>query len=202
MQELFHESVRLINFPLTLLVFLSALYWVGVILGMLDMEMLDFELDLDLEDPGIMGRMANLLHFGEAPFFVILSLLFIFMWAISMLTNYYWNGSDSILLGLVFLIPNFLVSLAATSIAVIPAHVFFKKLNQDEEVRKDVVGELCTVSTTKVDEHSGQAEVRTDSAPVVINARSTNQEILEKGQQAVVVEKNEDGTYIIKKLEA
>ena len=201
MHELYQESVRLINFPLTLLVCFVALYWVGVIVGMLDLNLLDFDLDLDIDDPGVLGRMANVLHFGEAPFFVILSFLFTFMWAISLFCNSQWNEADSILIGLLFLIPNVLVSITATSVAVIPAHIIFKKLNHEENLRKDVVGDICEVVTTKVDSQSGQAEVKTESAPVVINARTADEEILNKGQQAVVVQKNEDGTYIIKKLE-
>lgn len=204
MHELYQEAIRLINFPLTVMVVLVVLYWIFVILGFLDIDLLDFDLELDADgaEPGFFGKLAQLCHFGDAPFFVILSILFTSLWTISLLLNFYLNPNDSILLGLVFLVPNVAVSLVLTSIVVYPVHLVFKKLNEDDNARKTVVGEICEVTTSRVDRRSGGAAVPTEAAPIVINARTTDdKEILEKGDKAIIVRMNDDGTYIIKKLE-
>lgn len=211
MTELYTEAIRLINFPFSLLMVLIALYWGFALLGVLDLEVLDcmgpdVDIDLDTEGhavaKGAMGNVAGFLHIGEAPLTVVLSLLVTFMWTISMFANHYFNQGDSLLLGLVFLIPNFIISITATGIAVIPVASFFRKLNGDADVIKNATGQLCTVLTTKVDHETGQAEVRTGGAPITVNARTAVEgEILTKGQKAVVVRKNDDETYTIKSLE-
>lgn len=208
MQELLQESIRLINFPLTLLMGLVLLYWAFAMFGAMDMDFLNFgpEVDLDLDvdapPPGVMGHFSSFLHLGEAPVIVILSMLITFMWGFSMALNHYFNPGDSFLLGLLYLIPNFIVSITLTGIVAIPVAAFFKKLNVEETIKKDVIGDICEVASRRVDQRSGQAEVTMQGAPVLFNARTAYEnEILTKGQKAVVVRKNDDGTYIIKSLE-
>ena len=216
MTEIYQEATRLINFPFSLLMVIILGYWILAIIGILDLDILhlpdahggadlhiDAGGDADLHvDHGGSNGLATFLHVGEAPLTVILSLLFTFMWGISMTANYYFNKDDNILLGLAYLIPNFLVSVTATGIAVIPIAAFFKKLNDNENVKKDVVGDICTVVTSKVDCESGQCEISTGGAPITVNARTAdNEQVLSKGQKAVVVRKNDEGTYIIKSLE-
>ena len=208
MQELLHESIRLINFPLTLLMGLVLLYWVLAMVGALDLDFLHFggdlhhDIDVDVAPSGFMGHISAFLHLGEAPVMVILSMLVTFMWGISMASNYYFNPNDSILLGLLFLVPNFVVSITLTGVIAIPVASFFKRLNALEKVKKDVIGDICEVTTSSVDHESGQAEVTLKGAPILINARSTDEkEILKKGQKAVVVRRNDDGSYVIKSLE-
>ena len=111
MTEIFHESIRVINFPFTVLFGLSLLYWVAALFGAMDFEFLDFDFDLDMDadNPGMFGKLGHYLHFGDTPSFVILSLLFVFMWGFSMTSNYYFNSEDSLLryLVLIFLMSPF-----------------------------------------------------------------------------------------------
>lgn len=216
MIEIYQEAIRLINFPLSLIMVFVLIYWVLAIIGILDLDILhlpdahggpDLHVDtgggVDLEiDHAPPNGLFTFLHVGEAPLTVILSLLFTFMWGISMTANHYFNKDDSILLGLGFLIPNFLISITATGVAVIPIASVFRKLNDEQTVKKDVMGDICTVLTSKVDCESGQCEISTGGAPITVNARTaSNEEILSKGQKAVVVRKTDEGTYIIKSLE-
>ena len=202
MQEIFQESIHIINFPFTLLFGFSLLYWLGILLGALDIGILDFDIDLDGDAGGVFSKLGHFLHLGEAPSFVVVSLLSIFLWAFAISGNYYFNPEHSVVMALLLAIPNFILSLTITGILLIPIHAAFKKLNDEESVRKDVIGEICEVTTSKVDHDSGQAEVATEAVPVLINARTANQdEIINKNQKAVIVRKNEDGTYIIKGME-
>jgi hypothetical protein len=222
MTELYQEAIRFINFPLSLLMVVVFIYWLMAIIGVLDFNLLDGSVELDVhgdvdgdfggdmdgdghaDGHGMFAQLSNFLHVGDAPLTVILSLLTFFSWSISMLMNFYLNKSDSIMLGLAFLIPNAVVSLILTGIAVIPVAMFFAKLSGNENVKKDVLGDLCRVVSGKVDHTSGQAEVAQagEGAPITVNARTGSEtEILTKGQKAVVVRKHDNGTYIIKALE-
>ncbi len=225
MIELYQESIRLINFPFTLVLLVVFVYWLLVLVGMLDHEFLDFGAGLDAQGGGhangaghghldghadghtdshhgFLGMIGRMLHVGDAPTTVILSLLAIFMWSFSLIVNYSFNKGDSLLLGLAYLIPNFAISITLTGVAVIPSAMVFRKLSGNEVVKKDAVGEICEVITSKVDSTSGQAAVETGGAPITVSARTASaEETLAKGQKAVVVRKNDDGTYIIKALE-
>lgn len=209
MQELFHESIRLINLPFTILTLVLACYWIGVIVGVLDVDLLNFDLDLDADigldpgdAPGPFARLLQFCHFGEAPFFIILSLLTIFMWTLSVLANYHFNPRDSVLLGLAFLVPNLVVSLIATRFVALPIHNLFRRLGTREEDHLKVVGQLCTVVSSRVNPRSGQAEIATGASPILINARTGGETApIQKGDECVVVGMNSDGTYTIKKLE-
>ena len=205
MMELFQESLRPINFPLSCLLVVMTLYWLMVIVAGLDIELFDFSHDVDMshEVEGAhapLGFIGSLLHLGEAPVTIVLSILVTVMWGFSVIGNHYLNQADSYLLGAGLFAGNLVVSTILTSILVLPIAAGFRKL-QGTEAKKDVVGDMCTVISTKVDPASGQAEVSIhDGAPIAINARSES-EVLTKGQQAVVVRKNDNGTYLIKSLE-
>ena len=222
MIEIYQEAIRLINFPLSLLMVIVIVYWVFAIIGVLDLDILHISTDADVSGPdlhvdggdgdvnfehgggdhGALHHIFGFLHVGEAPVTVILSMLFTFMWGLSMTANHYFNKGDSIWLGLAYLIPNFLVSITATGVAVIPIASLFRKLNDEHNVKKDVVGDICTILTSRVDCESGQCEVTAEGAPITVNARTAEAgEILTKGQKAVVVRKTDEGTYIIKSLE-
>lgn len=215
MMELAHESLRLINFPFSLLMLIVVGYWLFVIMGVLDLDILHLGAEADVgghdlghgdgeahvEGNGALHGLGKIFHVGEAPVTVSLSVLFTFMWTISMISNYYFNEGDSLLLGLTFLIPNFIVSMIATSIAILPVAICFRKLNKNADAKKDVVGDVATVTTSRVTADSGQVEVATEGAPITVNARTSGpEEILTKGQKVVVVRKNDDGTYIVKSL--
>jgi hypothetical protein len=226
MTELYQEAIRFINFPLSLLMVVVLIYWLMAIIGVLDFNLLDGNVELDVhgdldgdfggdldgdlqadghgDGHGMFAQLSNFLHVGDAPLTVVLSLLTFFSWTNSMLMNFYFNKADSIMLGVAFLIPNAILSLILSGIVVIPVAVFFRKLAGNENVKKDVLGDSCTVVSGKVDHTSGQAEVSQagEGAPITVNARTGSEdEILTKGQKAVVVRKNDNGTYIIKALE-
>ncbi|MBG88265.1 MAG: hypothetical protein CMO80_15360 [Verrucomicrobiales bacterium] len=219
MTELFQESIRVINFPLSLLMIVIIIYWLLALVGFLDFDILDGSADLHVDGGdvhvegdlqadfdgshggGILGGISSYLHVGDAPLTVILSVMIIFMWSFSLLLNHYFNSDDSFFLGLLFLVPNIIVSVLLSGIIIIPVAVFFKKLSGSENVKKNALGDMCTVISQTVDYDSGQAEVAQEGAPIVVNARTSNpNEVLTRGQKAVVVRKNDNGTYVIKSI--
>ncbi len=76
------ESIALYNLPFTVLLGIILVFWVFVILGFFDVEMLDF-------DPGDMGEFLN---FGKVPFSVWLSCFSIQAWFYSMIINHTLNS--------------------------------------------------------------------------------------------------------------
>lgn len=197
--EFFKELVTLVNLPVTIMMGLVILYWLMVILGVLGMDAIDFDLgvdaDLDLDlDPGLdaehvgaFGESLTFLHLGEVPAMIVGSILVFFMWILTVLSNHYLNTGDSLLLGLVFALPNVIISVVVTKGFLWPFLNVFKNDQTMTETRENMIGVTGVVMTSEVTEKFGQIEIQIDGPPIVINVRTDNGEKLAKGDNAKIV---------------
>ena len=61
---------------------------------------------------------------------------------------------------------------------------------------------ICKVKTSKVDVRTGQAEIETKGAPLLLNVRTRGEDVLKRGEEAIVVEHDAaHQIYRVKKLE-
>lgn len=182
--------------PTGLLVFVL-LYWLTVILGLLDMK----TVDLDVDDHGHFHHPGDFHHeapsgwlngalaffnLGRIPLMVFLSFVFLPLWVGSILANYY-AGNTSWLLGLAFLLPLFIGSLFLAKFLTLPFVKLFAVLEKDHDAGAVVIGKVCTVLLPTTTERLGQASVRTNGAPLMLNVRSTSAP-LAKGETALVID--------------
>ena len=210
MGELFELSVSGANLPFTILLGLVLVYWTGVILGALDIELFDFDLDFDGDadvdaDVGAVGgggiALLQFFHVGTVPLSILLSFFILSLWIISVVANYY-LGSGSLLVVLLLLVPNLIASLFFTKLFTLPIRALFRKLETESHEFEVVVGRICTVKTSKVDPSTGQAEVETSGAPLLLNVRTRGEEVLERGDEAIILEHDTvNHVYMVKKLE-
>ena len=208
MGELFELSVSGANLPFTILLGLVLVYWAGVILGALDLELFDFDLggDADVDvDAGAVGgggiALLQFFHVGTVPLSILLSFFFLSLWIISVVANYY-LGNGSVLVVLLLLVPNLIASLFITKLFTLPIRALFRKLETESHELEVVVGKICTVKTSRVDPKTGQAEVETSAAPLLLNVRTRGEEVLERGDEAIILEHDkENSVYMVKKLD-
>jgi hypothetical protein len=215
MWEVLDASIAAVNLPYTVLLGLVLLYWLTVIVGGLDIDLFDVDVEADVEadvdvgadmhttGPGLGGAGLAVLKFfyvDSVPLLLLLSLLALSMWVISVLTNYYLQN-HSLLLALLLFVPNVFVSLFVTRFATRPFRALFRALHTEPQPTHEVIGKVCVVKTSRVDDTSGQAEVVGNGAPLLLNVRTMGGEILGKGEEALVVQCNEhNNTYIVAKL--
>lgn len=189
--------------PTGLLVFVL-LYWLTVIVGLLDMKTVDLHLDhdADFHHHGPLqpdhhlphdGSGTSWLHgalaffnLGRIPLMVFLSFVFLPLWVGSVLVNYY-TGNASLWLGLVFLGPLFIGSLFVAKLLTSPFVKLFTALEKDHAAGAVVIGKVCTVLLPTTPDRLGQASVRIDGAPLMLNVRSTAAPIA-KGETALVID--------------
>ncbi|MTI32289.1 OB-fold-containig protein [Xanthovirga aplysinae] len=196
MSELFSASVSVVNIiPTTLLVFIL-IYWVTVILGVLDFNFLDFDLELDLElDAEADGEISvawlnSVLAFfnlGKVPFMVFMSFLALPLWIISVLSNHF-LGNTSILIALLILLADFFISLFVAKFLTMPLIKLFGKMEEDTEGAVTVVGKICTVLLRVEDGKLGQAKVNHSGSPILLNVRSAKGVSLKKGETGLVID--------------
>ncbi|MBO0359369.1 hypothetical protein J0X19_15505 [Hymenobacter sp. BT186] len=203
MTELLHAAVSPPNLlPTTLLVFVL-LYWLTVIIGLLDFKTLDLHThhDFDLPhathvapDSSGMGVswLNNALAFfnlGRVPLMVFLSFVALPLWVGSILLNYY-LGNTSLLVGLLLLLPLFIGSLLLAKVLTLPFVHLFAALERNHDSGAQPLGKVCTVLLPTTHDRLGQASVRLlNGAPLVLNVRAASATTeLRKGESALVID--------------
>ena len=219
MRELLEASLSAANLPLTVALGLIVLYWVSVILGALDINAFDFDLDPDVDldtdveidtdadvdadagAPGSIGIVVlRFFHVGRVPIMILLSFLVLSLWTISLLANDF-LGNRGFVISAFLLIPNIVVSLFVTKFCTLPIRAIFDQLEDTGGGTIEARGQLCVIKSLRVDGKGGQAEVKTGAAPLLLNVRTRNGEVIQRGEEAVVVEPDQDKkTYFIARL--
>ena len=136
--------------------------------------------------PGFLASVFRFVNLGDVPAMIVVSLQALCMWVFAMIANHYWY-TDSLLRGLVFAVPNVLLSAVFTRYLTWPMARFFRALNREYDEHRPLVGRTCVVLTSEVNDQFGQAQIATRGAPVVINVRTTEPVPLRKGDTGLVV---------------
>lgn len=137
-----------------------------------------------------MGDHDGCLGLGGVPTIIILTTFTVFGW----LGSYFgssWASHLDLAASMVGLLPwavglgSVAISMVATSISLRPLKKVF--VLPPVTVNTDLVGKVCVVTTLRVDERFGQAEVvDDDAATILIQARSREANTLRRGDKALI----------------
>ncbi len=134
MKEIWNLAISPQVLPLTLLLVPVALYWVLNMLGVLDLEFLDAEVDADGPDESD-STMSQWLHGAlrivnakDVPVMVVLSVLVILLWACAMIGNLWFNPGAGALAGGIIALGALAAAVVLTRFAVAPLKPFFRVL--------------------------------------------------------------------------
>lgn len=211
LKELIQISIAWINIPYTLLFGVMLTYWLSVIFGAMDIDILQFDFDVEVDPSGDLDFDADgdasiesggsfnavLLYFniGTVPVTVWLSFAVFSLWFMVVLETYYFNPAYHVLISLLFLIPNLIVSLHIAKYLTLPLKKVFAAMSSITLSRNDLIGKIGTVTSSTVDNTFGQVLVKTGGAPLTLNARSGTE--ITKGTQVVLVCELQPGTFDI-----
>ena len=194
--------------PTGLLLFII-LYWLIVIIGLVDTEFLDFDLDIDGEpefeiEGGVSGDVSwlnNVLSFfnlGRIPFMIWLSFVSLPLWLLSVNINNF-LGIESFIFGLFSLIPLLFLSLLISKVLTTPFARFFEKINEDSK-KKEIIGKIGTVISSASHESKGMAELNYQGSFLRLYIRSPKSQSVLKGDQVLFIEKlAEPGVYLVER---
>jgi hypothetical protein len=227
MNDLLEAAILGVNIiPTSLLIFILV-YWLIVMMGLIDMHAIDISPDHDFHmdvhtdvdtdvaakeihtglhgyDAGSVSWINSVLVFfnlGQVPFMVFMSFFILPVWVISILSNHY-LGNSSFLMGILLLIPNLIVSLFIAKFLTMPFVKIFSYLYKDPE-QEEVVGRVCTVLLPANSERMGQAVIRSRGNTLMLNVKTSDGEFLAKGKNAVVLEfKKDKNYYVVQQVEA
>ena len=206
MKEVLEASLHGANIIPTLLLAFAIGYWLIVMIGALDFDFLDFDLDVDhhVDGPDVHGDFSvswlnSILIFfnlGRIPFMLFLSFLALPMWIISVQVNHM-MGNTGFLLGLAFLVPNLLVSLFIAKFLTMPFLKLFAKLEEDGETTTTMIGKICRVILPLNSDSVGQVEVNVEGSNYRISAKTVEDVVMQKGEEGLIIEYHENGKYYV-----
>ncbi|WP_170061847.1 hypothetical protein [Hymenobacter chitinivorans] len=180
------------------------LYWLTVILGLLDFKTLDLHVEGGHDVPhdaalsvSWLNHALAFFNLGRVPLMVFLSFVALPLWAGSILLNYYAHNT-SWLLGLAFLLPLLVGSLLVAKVLTTPFVRLFATLEQDQAGATNPIGKVCTVLLPASQHHLGQAVVRTNGDTLMLNVKVASDAELLKGDTALVIDYSATGRcYLI-----
>jgi hypothetical protein len=149
----------------------------------------DVESDVDID--GSAPSFAEFLNLGRIPFSVWLSIFTLSGWFMTMIANGLLDivGEDFIhsairlLGGLIVFVPSSAITAKWMAVPL------GKVLQTTKATRNsDLVNQICKITSSRVDEGFGTAEIQLDYAPVILYVRADASEKLKKGDKAVIVE--------------
>lgn len=193
--------------PASVLLLLVVGYWLLVIVGSMDIDVLDLDLDLDTDVDAqghsgwfssTGGMVLRFLNLGEIPVMIWLTVFALSLWITSVVW-YHVEANHDDWLAVQILLRNSAVALIATKLITQP----MTRLIDRTELRKakDLLGCMCTISTMEVTERHGQAKVQTEGAPLLLHVR-TRSGVLAKGDSARIVDYDPaTSIYYVEKVE-
>jgi hypothetical protein len=201
MVELMQLAFSPINVVFTLLLITVVIYWLVVILGVLDTDLFDLdmpEIDSDLDagsdvnlGPGMTWGILHWFHVGEVPVTVLISIFVLSLWAIAILGNYYLNPELRLLQAVGVFVCNIVISSLVVKCAALPLRPLYALFYRDMNAPKKVIGSLGLVVTTLVTtDQMGQLEIHTKGAPIRLNVRSKDDHVFHEHDPAVIAERD------------
>lgn len=200
MSELINNAFTGVNIIPSVLLGLVLLYWITLIFGVFDFDLFDIDIDLNAADSlGAFHEILIFLNIGDLPFMLVFSIIVLNFWVISMLIVPIVPGGIVKALVLIAII---IISAVITKIITSPLKGFFKKVYEEKyNLEEAVVGKLVRVVCNLKYGDLGQAEIKRDGAPLLVNVKVEYEEqTFEKNEEAYINKKDENKNlyYIIK----
>jgi len=202
----FYQNIS--SFPTAIysvLLIVCVFYWAGAVLGIIDIDILNIDTDIDLNadsahsTPDVLAGLLIKFKLVGVPVVITLSLIILFGWFICyFMAHFLLSGVNHWLLRFLLGIPLLAVSLVAaawvTTYAMKPLRAVFKF--STTEAHKHILGQRAVVRTSRVDEHFGEATMEDGGAGLILKVRSTGEDTFTKGDRVVIFEKLDDtNTY-------
>ncbi|UZE96195.1 hypothetical protein [Alkalimarinus alittae] len=198
----FYQNIA--SFPTAFFTFflvICLLYWLVAVLGLIDLDVLDFDIpdpdgqlgvnQTDLSTPDMLAGLMLKLGLYGVPVTIIVSFIALFGWftcyfVVHFLFGFIPDGFLRYLAGLPVLLVTLYFSTMLTAYTIRPIRPLFKKASQNTVT--EVLGRTAIVRTSKVNNSFGEVFLADGGAGLILKARSTGDEVFNKGDRVVLLE--------------
>lgn len=199
----FYQNIA--SFPTVIFTFflvIAVFYWLVAVLGLVDMDILDFDIpdvdgelgvnpDSGLSNPDVLAGLMLKFGLNGVPVTIIVSFIALFGWIICYYTVHFLfpfipSGFLTYLAGIPVFLFSFVVAVLITAQVIKPLRAFFKSTNQ--ETTKYTLGQVAIVRTSRVDNDFGEAVLEDGGAGLILKVRTTGDETFKQGDRVVLFE--------------
>ncbi|MCC5944442.1 MAG: DUF1449 family protein [Bernardetiaceae bacterium] len=218
MMDFILEAFEWANLPYTIMLLLSMVFWLSYIIGLLDMDFLDFDVDADADidldvdldtdlhiqkelaldadiDAGGNGgsgfsQVLSFFNFGVLPFMLVMSLAILLMWLFAMISNHFFTGGN-LWISYALMPVFFIVAMLFTKYISNPLVPLFSKLSKEE--RPEFVGKIGTMRIGARQGGIGQALVHIEGqGEFSLTVRPAHEERIESNEKVLILAYNAD----------
>ncbi|MGL1887609.1 MAG: YqiJ family protein [Reichenbachiella sp.] len=193
MNELLEFAFSGINVIPTILLLFVMIYWFIVILGLVDMDAVDIDLDVET-DIGGFASVLSFFNIGHMPLMIFITFFAIPQWMITLMVNDF-LGFHSWQAQIFVFAPTFLGSLFIAKFLTLPIAKFYRKVRQNTEAIENIVGKICTAKLRITSERLSQAEIKVGGTSVLISAKTQDDKVVEKGHTALILDQSSDNNH-------
>lgn len=172
----------------TVLLAVAVIYWLISLLGLVDIDGGDADLDIDASAD--FGGLMVTLGLQGVPLPLVLTLLFLSAWLVSyfadlVLGGMFGGGWGHVLFGVLVIPVALIAGLLMTAILVRPLRPLFRRAYK-QPLQKQVIGTPCVVLAFNETTGKGRAEAHRDGAHLILRIRSDTS--LARRDRVVLVE--------------
>lgn len=212
MIEFLHFIFSSPNIVATFILCFCVLYWLIVMLGALDMDFLDFDIEVDVEadvevdvdtdmsgntESGVawLNKVLYFFNLGRIPFMVWLTIVGIIAW-FGLVTVNFFLGINSFLLGSALFLAAFIGAMIVAKPLTFPLVKMFDALEKTEGI-KNAIGKVGEVMYPDKNGKPGEVEIIHEGSHIKVFVLPASKDIvLVKGQQVLVISKSESDNHI------
>ncbi len=170
-------------------------YWLLVVLGLMDIELFDIDVDTEMDtdvDMSTILTFMTTLGLTGVPIMIVISIMSFVSFIIcytAVKFGLFWTENESIiwLIGSAIALVSFLCAIPITAQLIKPLKGFFAQLKGDNGA-KNLLARTCKIRSTKVTDSFGEAECIMDGASLIIKVRAPEKYAFKKGDTAYIIE--------------
>lgn len=177
----------------TFFLILSMAYWLLTLVGFAGVEAFDLGVDSadSITSLNVFSGLLFRLGLNGVPITIVITLISLVGWALCFLVVFYiypfvpfrWL---QLLLGIPVIIAVLYVSALVTAVLIKPLRPLFIATNQ--EMQKQVLGQVATVRTGEVNRNFGEAYIEDGGAGLIVKVRAYKDESFKRGDKVVLLE--------------
>lgn len=185
----------ILTFPtifFTFFLVLSAVYWLLTVLGFVGIEALDMDLDGDsVASLNVFSGLLFRLGLNGVPLTIVISLIALLGWVFCFLIVYFiypWIRVPwlQLVTGIPVVVGVLYVSAIITAVIIKPLRPIFLASNQ--QVQKQILGQVAVVRTGEANRSFGEAYLEDGGAGLIIKVRAYKDEVFKRGDRVVLLE--------------
>lgn len=200
MKELLEFAFSGVNIVPTALLLFVVIYWLIVVIGVIDVDSLDVDVDMDLDvdadidaELDVDGFTSVLAFFNldQLPLMIFLTFYAIPLWVVTLIGNDL-LGFQSWGMGAVVFVPSMIGCLFVAKFLTIPFALFYRKIKTETEAVEDIIGKVCVAKLPITTDRKSQAEIKVNGTSVLIYAKTREGLSVAKGDTALVIDFDKD----------